>query len=157
MASSACSSCAPVARRPCLQQRPPLLAVQFLPYSADLAFPLVCLSHPMVTVAAQKSPRVLVGLQVTSWRKMVVVVNSATVAQQKRVLGLQLLEKSFSQTSMALSGRAGGWADRRQDWGDLDDLGSLGTLVESRRILLCRTSRSVLFTSSARALNLWPF
>jgi hypothetical protein len=47
------SFCALVAHTPSLQQQPQLAVGQSLPYSADLAFLLVCLKRPMVRVEAQ--------------------------------------------------------------------------------------------------------
>jgi hypothetical protein len=74
------SFCALVTHTPSLERQPRLVVEQSLPYSADLAFLLVCL-HPMVRAEAQWGLHLLVGPQVKHWRRMAVVAGLAAEAQ----------------------------------------------------------------------------
>jgi hypothetical protein len=126
---------AAVAHTPCPQQQLQLLVAQPLLCWADLVSPSVCVPYPMATVEVQQGPRLLVELQVTSWRMTVAVANLAAESQE-RILALLILEKSFSHPSPVLSEQVDGLAGNLADVVELDDL---DRLCGSRRILLCRT------------------
>ena len=104
----------------------------------------------MVMVEAEKGPRLLVGLLVTSLGREVVVASLATVAQN-RVLALRILGKSFSQMSTPLCGQVEGLSGKPTDMVELRGLGRRGG---SPRTLLCRTLGTALSNDISKRIQL---